>query len=315
MRIVIADDEMLLREGLARLLADAGFDVVAKATDGPELLRAVRLTDPDVAIVDIKMPPTHTDEGLVAARRSARRILASACSSCRTTSSPPTRMRLLQDASRSGSATCSKNAFPTSPSSPTRCDASPTAKACSTRRSWRASSTGRASRTHLPGSPTREREVLELIARRTLQPAISDSLSAPRPSRPTSARSSRSSSSSRRPTRTGACSRCSPFCAPERPPTDTPDIRPDCGAIAKRRSLGTGAGPARRLATPAPGWSPSCRSFRTSGCREERRPGCRSHPSRPCRSVARSACCRWPSACPCLRSPARREARRCRRSG
>jgi DNA-binding NarL/FixJ family response regulator len=68
MRIVIADDEMLLREGLARLLADAGFDVVAKATDGPELLRAVRLTEPDVAIIDIKMPPTHTDEGLVAAR-------------------------------------------------------------------------------------------------------------------------------------------------------------------------------------------------------------------------------------------------------
>src|SRR3954452_11859042 len=68
MRIVIADDEMLLREGLARLLADAGFDVVATATNSPELLRAVRLTDPDAAIVDIKMPPTHTDEGLVAAR-------------------------------------------------------------------------------------------------------------------------------------------------------------------------------------------------------------------------------------------------------
>jgi DNA-binding NarL/FixJ family response regulator len=67
-RIVIADDEMLLREGLARLLADAGFDVVGRAADGPELLRAVRLTDPDVAIIDIKMPPTHTDEGLVAAR-------------------------------------------------------------------------------------------------------------------------------------------------------------------------------------------------------------------------------------------------------
>src|SRR3954453_6621666 len=68
MRVVIPDDEMLLREGLARLLADAGFDVVAKATNSPELLRAVRLTDPDVAIIDIKMPPTHTDEGLVAAR-------------------------------------------------------------------------------------------------------------------------------------------------------------------------------------------------------------------------------------------------------
>jgi DNA-binding NarL/FixJ family response regulator len=68
MRIVIADDEMLLREGLARLLADAGFDIVGKATDSSELLRAVRLSRPDVAIVDIKMPPTHSDEGLVAAQ-------------------------------------------------------------------------------------------------------------------------------------------------------------------------------------------------------------------------------------------------------
>jgi DNA-binding NarL/FixJ family response regulator len=66
-RVVIADDEMLLREGLARLLADAGIDVVGKAANAPELLRAVRLTTPDVAIVDIRMPPTHTDEGLVAA--------------------------------------------------------------------------------------------------------------------------------------------------------------------------------------------------------------------------------------------------------
>jgi DNA-binding NarL/FixJ family response regulator len=67
-RLVIADDEMLLREGLARLLTDAGFDVVAKATDGAQLLRSVRLTEPDVAIVDIKMPPTHTEEGLAAAQ-------------------------------------------------------------------------------------------------------------------------------------------------------------------------------------------------------------------------------------------------------
>jgi DNA-binding NarL/FixJ family response regulator len=67
-RVVIADDEMLMREGLARLLGDAGFDVVGTATDGQELLRAVRLTDPDVAIVDIKMPPSHTEEGLVAAQ-------------------------------------------------------------------------------------------------------------------------------------------------------------------------------------------------------------------------------------------------------
>ncbi|MEA2134720.1 MAG: hypothetical protein QOC68_2629 [Solirubrobacteraceae bacterium] len=68
MRIVIADDEMLMREGLARLLGDAGFEVVGRAADAPELLRSVRLTDPDVAIVDIKMPPSHTEEGLVAAQ-------------------------------------------------------------------------------------------------------------------------------------------------------------------------------------------------------------------------------------------------------
>ena len=67
MRVVIADDEMLLREGLARLLADSGVEVVGKATNAAELLRAVRLTQPDVAIVDIKMPPSHSDEGLVAA--------------------------------------------------------------------------------------------------------------------------------------------------------------------------------------------------------------------------------------------------------
>ena len=68
MRVVIADDEGLLREGLARLLTDAGFEVVGKTADASELLRSVRLTNPDVAIVDIKMPPTHTDEGLVAAK-------------------------------------------------------------------------------------------------------------------------------------------------------------------------------------------------------------------------------------------------------
>jgi DNA-binding NarL/FixJ family response regulator len=69
MRLVIADDETLLREGLARLLADAGFNVVGKAGTAEELLRRVELTRPDAAIVDIRMPPTHTDEGLVAAQQ------------------------------------------------------------------------------------------------------------------------------------------------------------------------------------------------------------------------------------------------------
>jgi serine/threonine-protein kinase len=69
MRVVIADDELLLREGLARLLSDAGVEVVGKVAAGDELLRRVEATRPDVAIVDIKMPPTHSDEGLIAADR------------------------------------------------------------------------------------------------------------------------------------------------------------------------------------------------------------------------------------------------------
>ena len=68
MRVVIADDETLLREGLARLLDEAGFQIVGKAGTADELMRRVEVTRPDVAIVDIKMPPTHTDEGLVAAQ-------------------------------------------------------------------------------------------------------------------------------------------------------------------------------------------------------------------------------------------------------
>jgi DNA-binding NarL/FixJ family response regulator len=71
-RVLIADDEILLREGLARLLAEAGIEVVGNVGTAEELLRRVELTRPDVAIVDIKMPPTHTDEGLVAAQEIRR---------------------------------------------------------------------------------------------------------------------------------------------------------------------------------------------------------------------------------------------------
>lgn len=68
MRIVIGEDSVLLREGVARLLTDAGFEVVGQAGDGEDLLRKVRAHKPDLAIVDIRMPPTHTTEGLVAAK-------------------------------------------------------------------------------------------------------------------------------------------------------------------------------------------------------------------------------------------------------
>jgi serine/threonine-protein kinase len=69
LRVVVADDSVLLREGLARLLAESGFEVAATAGDAEELLRSVESEHPAVAITDIKMPPTHTDEGLVAAER------------------------------------------------------------------------------------------------------------------------------------------------------------------------------------------------------------------------------------------------------
>jgi DNA-binding NarL/FixJ family response regulator len=67
MRAVIADDAPLIREGLARLLAENGVEVVAQVDDAESLLARVRDLRPDVAIVDVRMPPTHTDEGLRAA--------------------------------------------------------------------------------------------------------------------------------------------------------------------------------------------------------------------------------------------------------
>ena len=66
--MVVADDDVLLREGLASLLERAGYDVVGRAADAAELLELVREHEPDLAIVDIRMPPTHATEGLDAAR-------------------------------------------------------------------------------------------------------------------------------------------------------------------------------------------------------------------------------------------------------
>ena len=69
MRVVVAEDVMLTREGIVRVLRDAGFKVVGEAEDLTGLLRSVALERPEAVVVDIRMPPTHTDEGLVAAQR------------------------------------------------------------------------------------------------------------------------------------------------------------------------------------------------------------------------------------------------------
>jgi DNA-binding NarL/FixJ family response regulator len=73
MRVVIAEDSVLLRAGLIRLLSDAGEEVVAAVGDGEELLAVVERQRPDVAVVDVRMPPTHTDEGIRAAIELRRR--------------------------------------------------------------------------------------------------------------------------------------------------------------------------------------------------------------------------------------------------
>ena len=74
MRVVVADDSVLLREGLVRLLTENGHDVVAAVGDGPSLVAAIDEHRPDVSIVDVRMPPSHTDEGLRASVESRRRV-------------------------------------------------------------------------------------------------------------------------------------------------------------------------------------------------------------------------------------------------
>ena len=69
MRVVVAEDVMLTREGIVRVLRDAGFQIVGEAEDLDGLLRSVALEQPEAVVVDIRMPPTHTDEGLVAAQQ------------------------------------------------------------------------------------------------------------------------------------------------------------------------------------------------------------------------------------------------------
>ncbi|MEV4637716.1 response regulator transcription factor [Actinoplanes sp. NPDC049548] len=74
MRVVIADDAVLLREGLVRLLEENGCTVVAAVGDGPSLVDAIVAHEPDVSIVDVRMPPSHTDEGLRAAVEARKRV-------------------------------------------------------------------------------------------------------------------------------------------------------------------------------------------------------------------------------------------------
>ena len=97
MRVVLAEDSVLLREGVARLLREAGFEVVGQASNADELLLKVRSYSPDVAIVDIRMPPTHTDEGLRAAQEIRERYPATGVLVLSQYAEPAYAMELLAD--------------------------------------------------------------------------------------------------------------------------------------------------------------------------------------------------------------------------
>jgi DNA-binding NarL/FixJ family response regulator len=159
MRVVVAEDVMLTREGITRLLTDSGIDVVG---DAAALMHAVRTTRPDAAIVDIRMPPHTPTSAWSPPSRSAPSTPASGCSSCPSTSSRTTPCGC-SNSTPKGSATCSKNASSTSRTSSTRYAASATAKRSSTRRSSPGCSPARRA-DPLEGLTEREREALALIA-------------------------------------------------------------------------------------------------------------------------------------------------------
>ena len=126
MRVVVADDVLLTRQGIVRLLHDAGVEVVAEAEDAQGLLRHVRLARPDVALVDIRMPPTHTDEGLVAAQTIRAEHPQVGVLVLSQYVEPSYALRLLQEHPER-SATCSRSASSTSLPWLTPCAASWTA--------------------------------------------------------------------------------------------------------------------------------------------------------------------------------------------
>ena len=142
MRVVVADDAMIVREGLARLLTEAGFDIVGQAADADELLRQVQSTQPDVAVINIRMPPTYTDEGLQAAHAIRSTYPAVGILVLSQYVSPSYAIELLS-AGRA-SATSSRTGSPTSRSSLPASDGSAKGVPFSTRRSSPSSSNAHA---------------------------------------------------------------------------------------------------------------------------------------------------------------------------
>ena len=254
-RVAIAEDSVLLREGLARLLGDAGFDVVGQCGDADDLLLKVRSYSPDVAIVDIRLPPTHSDEGMRAALEIRAQYPGVGVLVLSQYIELGLAMKLLAD-SADGVGYLLKDRIATSTSSSPRSarvadGGSALDPIIVSTLLVQASGPTTRSRELTP----REREVLELMADGQLEPGdrrqARDHASAP--SRSTSRASSASSACPRRAASRAACWPCCSTCAPS-----------PSGCCSRRRRS------ARRSAR-RPAWtatsSPCSRPARPGGCR------------------------------------------------
>jgi CheY-like chemotaxis protein len=137
MRVVLAEDDVLLREGLASLRARSGFEVAGQAGDGPRLVALARQAAPDLVVTDIRMPPTHTTEGLEAARAIRHELPGTGILVLSAYAEVEHALELL--AAGAASATCSRAASPTWKTSSTPSSGSPGAARWSTprwSRSW-----------------------------------------------------------------------------------------------------------------------------------------------------------------------------------
>ena len=153
LRVVIADDTALLRNGIARMLAESDIEVAGLARDGTEAVALVEREQPDVAILDIKMPPTHTDEGLVAADEIRRRFPTTGVLILSQYVESAYALRLIEDGEGHAGYLLKDRVLDSrqlaEPSGAWR-----PGRPSSTRSSWRPSSTADARTAHSTGSPT-----------------------------------------------------------------------------------------------------------------------------------------------------------------
>ncbi len=236
MRVVVADDVLLTREGIVRLLRDADIDVVAEAEDAQGLLHHVRVARPDVALVDIRMPPTHTDEGLVAAQQIRAEHPQVGVLVLSQYIEPAYALRLIQEHPERVGYLLKERVFDIATvvdalrriaDGETVIDPTIVARLVGRRRR----------QDPLAALSEREREVLGLVAESMSNRAIAARLyvTPSAPSKPTSPRSSTSSTCPSRPTSTAACSPSWPSSAPDlavEPERSTPRKGPGLHRIA-----------------------------------------------------------------------------------